>query len=933
MAQAWLFSILEAQLGKYINGLDDLKTYSIAFWKGDLTLDSLSLKTTAFSFLPFSLLHGSIDTIHVHVPWNALGSKSIQIEIQGIHVLLTTENKSKNTFKIEKRNALERMDCMRKHVDSTLSEKTGFWSSLTQRVIENLQITIRNVNIRYEDQDESCVVQVGWDELRLDTMDKHGLKVFVKQDEGGLLHKCLELCEFKMSWEKCIKKEDFLQERITSEKEIHEIQALLALKKLNETSDTYLIPPMGMICKVIQNETMDFSNLAKWSIDIPLQEIAVHLKQQQFDDMMRLQKSIARRIALDLKKNRPFYSILEDPFEWWKYAILKSTVRKNTTYRWKSIQRACRDKREYIRLYTKSLDTTTGESDVLKCTRQERERLEMFESIFPNEIILILRTKIEHEWKEKREEYDNQGWYNYFFDQNEITQEGRDNILQVVSSTNDDRIISNLLSIKVTLGNGQLFLIDDQCQPLSLLTCDGTFILNLQDENVWQADVLVDGFHLQNDQTIVPRIICSVPKESGVDPVVSLCVQSVDVIDDEKKYKVYLKSRSVNICIDWKWCRAIVSFFNTYHASEAWTYATESIQGWVEENADDFDALLAQRSAFVVSVDLEAPVLFIPETEESSADVLNNRPERGSMMVVHLGHFHVSNASTSTDSSDDEKWVVDMQRLQLQLAWEEDLDQHLNSLRPTANIVPLLGDFSVILNIKVDTTIAATGVVPTLEITLSDQSIHRLAKLHASWSNVVQKMSSEFEITSNSPKRTLLVETISEMKLSKTPIIKSSPLKCKSDDTIVPSWTFNLQVDCITIDLNYAESKHQEICHVQLRTVQFHTRLYSTYVSLRADLKQMNILDKHHSETSPYYDLVSSSSFSKDSLITIDLIAHFDTCLNDENQDQYVLDFMFNVLHVQWNPSTMAILWKLVQGKSLIMLLFLITHNKLHILC
>lgn len=127
------------------------------------------MKKTLFSGLsvPVELAIGRIKRLFVRVPWNALSSKPVQIEIQGLQLLVEPlENAAweefaaqQNTFEILEKaliaHSLEVFQgMMRKHQDpgsDHAEEERGFIMNLTSKVVDNIQLSIQNIHVRFED--------------------------------------------------------------------------------------------------------------------------------------------------------------------------------------------------------------------------------------------------------------------------------------------------------------------------------------------------------------------------------------------------------------------------------------------------------------------------------------------------------------------------------------------------------------------------------------------------------------------------------------------------------------------------------------------------------------------------------------------------------------------------------------------------------------
>lgn len=109
--------------------------------------------------------------LYIKVPWSSLSSQPVKVEITGLELVISPLEKDKwlqlvehqNQFAvleqhimahamkilknlIQEKNELENKDAVAKKEDSS-----SFLLNLTTKIVDNLQICIQNIHIRYED--------------------------------------------------------------------------------------------------------------------------------------------------------------------------------------------------------------------------------------------------------------------------------------------------------------------------------------------------------------------------------------------------------------------------------------------------------------------------------------------------------------------------------------------------------------------------------------------------------------------------------------------------------------------------------------------------------------------------------------------------------------------------------------------------------------
>lgn len=108
MFQGLLESLLKRVLGEYVEEIDS-KNLNLSVFSGIIDWNDLNLKKNIFSKLnvPIQLVIGRIKKLFVRVPWNALSSKPVQLEILGLHLLVKPlENSEWDSF-VEIQNKFE----------------------------------------------------------------------------------------------------------------------------------------------------------------------------------------------------------------------------------------------------------------------------------------------------------------------------------------------------------------------------------------------------------------------------------------------------------------------------------------------------------------------------------------------------------------------------------------------------------------------------------------------------------------------------------------------------------------------------------------------------------------------------------------------------------------------------------------------------------
>lgn len=182
MIQKIVSHYLVKYLGEYIENIDS-SSLNVAIFSGDIKLSSLKVKRTAFdSFqLPFSITKGYVGNLKAEIPWTtgglSLGLNSpVKLELSDVYLVVKSkkscewnqkeedertdqltaqklsygmfENPDKSADENKKKNETsEKADSSEKQDNK--QENSSMFSRLTERILYNLWVQIKNVHVRF----------------------------------------------------------------------------------------------------------------------------------------------------------------------------------------------------------------------------------------------------------------------------------------------------------------------------------------------------------------------------------------------------------------------------------------------------------------------------------------------------------------------------------------------------------------------------------------------------------------------------------------------------------------------------------------------------------------------------------------------------------------------------------------------------------------
>nr|XP_051700618.1 intermembrane lipid transfer protein VPS13B isoform X3 [Oryctolagus cuniculus] len=166
MLESYVTPILMSYVNRYIKNLkpSDLQ---LSLWGGDVVLSKLELKLDVLEQelkLPFTFLSGHIHELRIHVPWTKLGSEPVVITINTMECILKLKDGMQDDHESCGSNSTNRS--VNESTKSSIKPRRiqqaaptdpdlppGYVQSLIRRVVNNVNIVINNLILKYVEDD------------------------------------------------------------------------------------------------------------------------------------------------------------------------------------------------------------------------------------------------------------------------------------------------------------------------------------------------------------------------------------------------------------------------------------------------------------------------------------------------------------------------------------------------------------------------------------------------------------------------------------------------------------------------------------------------------------------------------------------------------------------------------------------------------------
>ncbi|XP_069813454.1 intermembrane lipid transfer protein VPS13B isoform X8 [Dendropsophus ebraccatus] len=166
MLESYVTPILMSYVNRYIKNLkpSDLQ---LSLWGGDVVLSKLELKLDVLEQelkLPFTFLSGHIHELRIHVPWTKLGSESVVITINTMECILKLKDGAQDDHESCGSSSTSRSNTesakspvkprrIQQAAPTDPDLPPGYVQSLIRRVVNNVNIVVNNLILKYVEDD------------------------------------------------------------------------------------------------------------------------------------------------------------------------------------------------------------------------------------------------------------------------------------------------------------------------------------------------------------------------------------------------------------------------------------------------------------------------------------------------------------------------------------------------------------------------------------------------------------------------------------------------------------------------------------------------------------------------------------------------------------------------------------------------------------
>lgn len=686
-------------LAPYVENLD-LNQVNYGIGQGQLTLRNLRLKKGALDKfqLPVDVLEGHLGKFTLSLHWMNLGNQPVEILVEDVYLLVipspqTNVDPEEDEARAQaaKAERLENAELlhMRGQAESQTDESSqnqGLVQSLINKVINNIQITVKNIHVRYEDKmsvpGHPFAAGITLVRFTAASVDGQWQPAFI-ESIAGAIHKLAKLHSLALYFDT----DSQSMAGLPSVQALEQFSSMISQGE-NDHQHQYILNPVSGEGRIIVNHKVD-RDTPRFDVQLIFNEIGVSLDNDQYRDVISLvdmyhvylrqhQYRRFRPTDADFARNKA-----KARLQFAGNAILEGVREKNRKWTWGYFSQRRDDRNRYVNLFQKkSLSPLLGQDS------KDFENLEKklsYEDIRFYRSIARSRLRKDHalrkqlELEKKQRQSQTQGWTDWLWGSSsakydeedpafggQMTEEQRKQLYEVLDYDEKTALVESLqvprdslkTRISAHLKRGSFALnADPHGQPTSVMSIVfDVFQANfIQRPHNFEASVSLNGLRVFDSTTknsLYPQIVhVKTDNEASDDVLKASASQEAEresdpfffvkfennPLDERADTALTIRMRHMEIIYHRGYVEAVYKFFkppaSQLESVEALLdVASQTIEGLRKETRAGLEYALQTHKTVDIRVDMNAPIIIIPE------DVTTNDCKH---LIIDAGHIAI----------------------------------------------------------------------------------------------------------------------------------------------------------------------------------------------------------------------------------------------------------------------------------------------------
>ncbi len=382
MLEGLVANLLNRFLGMYVRNFDP-KQLNVGIWSGDVKLRNLELRREALDQLrlPLNVVEGHLGQLTLQIPWSNLRGKPVKVTIEDLYLLAAPkedaeynaedEEKRAHALKMEK---LDSAELLKERTSDGMSpeeqkKNQSFTASLVTAIVDNLQVSIRNIHVRYEDSisdpGHPFAVGISLEELSAVSTDENWRPTFI-QGTADSTHKLATLGALAVYWDTdaSLLGTGKGSKAGTEESGVSHDEVIAKLKEMivksensGEGNRQFILKPVSGRAGLEMDKTGK-TDKPKMKARLLFDELGFVVDEDQYRDALMLVDLFHYFIRhQEYRKLQPKSRPKEDPRAWLRFAgqaVLDKIHDRNRRWSWEFFKERRDDRNRYMELFKKT---------------------------------------------------------------------------------------------------------------------------------------------------------------------------------------------------------------------------------------------------------------------------------------------------------------------------------------------------------------------------------------------------------------------------------------------------------------------------------------------------------------------------------------------------------------------------------------------------
>ncbi|KAF2089652.1 vacuolar protein sorting-associated protein 13 [Saccharata proteae CBS 121410] len=716
MLEGLVANLLNRFLGMYVQNFDP-KQLNVGIWSGDVKLRDLELRREALDqlHLPLNVVQGHLGQLTLSIPWSNLRGKPVHVQIEDVFLLAAPredaeydadeEERRSHAVKMEK---LDSAELLRERNTEGMSpeeqqKNQTFTASLVAAIVDNLQVSVKNVHVRYEDSisDPGHPFALGLtlDELSAVSTDENWKPTFI-QNTSASTHKLATLGSLAIYWDTDSK---LLCSGVGTEGGKYDLahgEFVETLRNMIVKGDSSTVADHQFILKPVSGRAgleMDKTGKTdrpKVKARLLFDELGFIIDEDQYRDALMLVDLFHYFIRhQEYKKFQPRSAVKEDPRAWLQFAgkaVLDKIHDRNRRWTWDFFKERRDDRIRYIELFKKKKKEE-------KLSPAETQDLDKLEKKLSYEDLRFWRSLARNQLRKEnvgvKKPPPKQGWGSWIWgskqeedhsDDTQISEEDRKKLYDAIDFDEKKKLTEAVdmpkeyvkMQVEMSLRTGSFTLKRDphgKATEILRLLFDSFSTKVLQRTDSMLAEMSLEGMRLYDGTTegsLFPQIITikdapPVPDEKRIeelndddtskdddeeeervpDPFFQLSFEN-NPLDGSADTALTMKLKGMEVVYNPKFIVEVAKFFkpperHMESIGALMETAGATVEGIRQQTRAGLEFALEEHKTINAQLDLQAPLIIIPDSVTKKSSIC---------LILDAGHASVSSELVDKDT-------------------------------------------------------------------------------------------------------------------------------------------------------------------------------------------------------------------------------------------------------------------------------------------